>query len=1125
MPTSAAQPSALLHWLGTLQMQSYESAFVDNDISFDLLPQITADDLRDIGIASVGHRRVLLQAIALLAQSTAAAVTATDTPKATLTATATITAPNPAPAAPLVSAVQTVRNHQHRLLTVMFCDLVGSTELSSRLDGEDLQSLLQAYRECIRAVVHKHKGYIAQYLGDGVLVYFGYPSISESDCERALRAALDALRAIARVKPIAGVQLQVRMGLATGTVVIGQLVGAGDTHEIGAVGETPNLAARMQSLAQPGSVVVAGTTRDAAGDLFAFRSLGQVAVKGSAAPVNAWELLSELQSQSRFQATRGRRRIGPLVGRDVELTFLRDKFERSRSGRGQAILLRGDAGTGKSHLITRLYADVGPGNSSAPVLQCSPDYSQTPLYPCIQHIQAAAKIGYEDSDTEKQRKLEALAVHYGLGSNDDFFALAELLGLRSVGAPHMAGLSSDTVRSRIQGALLRWLHGLVRERTLVVVEDLHWADPSTNDLLSQFVSELPRQSAMLIATSRPTKDKMFSDGAHVSVLHLDRLPEDDIRTIVTGLAAPRLMPEAIMRQIVDRSDGVPIFATELAHAMLLREDFDNPIGTKGIPSTLSDILLARLDQLQYGRMTVQQAAVLGREFDMALLVACAKDLMEDTQAAIEELLEAQLFVQRTTPNGIVLSFDHMLVKDAVYQRMLRADRVRLHAKVAQVMEQEFAVSITNTPHLLAVHHTEAGNTERAVFFWERAAELAANQFAPKEAVAHYSRALEMLSEIPQSSERDAHELVICMAVTGPLIATRGIGSRKLVNIVERAYALSESMPLSEYQVSARYLKWAVALSGWNLADVNHLATQVRDAAHTNNDIDRLLSHRAMGFTCMIQGQLVQAQEELEAFLKLYDPDVHGNSAGFRFSSNSHVCSVLLALATTCSLRQQEKASTHWRDQALAYAQRSQNHVSICQALVFCGGHISGLWQRAEDMARYAGEAHDYASKHQLPIWAPYTDLITALGHLMLPAVPSLHVAAYIDKANACVDVLLTQHSAYLTTWVVFYARACLTHGYVQDGLDALARIEERINMGERWMEPEYLRLRARLQYAKNPNALLEAQEMLRNALAVAHQQDAQIFMGAIAQDIQALAQPKALFNKPPKVPPMEEPHA
>ena len=1096
------QPDGLLlaEWLAGMGLQCYESVFQANDIGIALLPQITADDLRDIGITSVGHRRLLLQAISRLNEPAYPA----GPPGANGTATATGVAPHPEGTLSLPASFAVNAMHQHRLLTVMFCDLVGSTALSGTLDAEDLQSLIQTYRECIGGVIQKHKGFIAQYLGDGVLVYFGYPRISESDCERALRAAIDTLRAVERVPAVAGAQLQVRIGIATGMVVIGQLVGAGHTHEIGAVGETPNLAARMQGLATPGSVVVSNPTREAAGDLFEFRSMGPVALKGLSQSVVVWELLSEQYSQSRFQAIRGRRRLGRLIGRDVELDFLRAQLERSRKGRGQAVLLRGDAGTGKSHLVTRLYADAYPGEPSPPVLQCSPDYSQTPLHPCIQYLEAAARFRYNDSDAEKHRKLEALAVHYGLGSDEDFFALAELLGLRALSAEHLQAVSADVLRNRIQAALLRWLHSLVRERTLVVVEDLHWADPSTQELLGKFVTELPRQNAMLIATTRPAKDQALGAGAHVSVLNLDRLPQSDIRVMVAALAAPRVLPEAIIRQIVDRSDGVPIFATELAHAMLLRDDFGSESSIQTIPLTLNEILLARLDQLQYGRMTVQQAAVLGREFEMSLLVACAEDLLEDTQAAINELLEAQLFVQRATPNGVVLSFDHMLVKDAVYQRMLRADRMRLHAKVALVMEQQFASSTHWAPHLLALHHTQAGNFESAVHYSELAAELAANQLALHEAVAHYSQALELLAQVEPTHERDAHELRICMAATGPLIATRGIGSRKLKATVERAHALCMRMPDTEYQVSIRYLKWAVALGSWDMADLRTLALQVRDAARSDSEIDRLLAHRAMGFTCMIQGQLATAQEEFEAFFHLYSPETHGNLASFRFSSNSHVCSVLLALATTCALRKLVHAADHWREQALLYAQRTASHISVCQAFVFCGGHVSGLLRRPEDMARYAKEAHDYATRHQLPIWLPYAELIAVLGELMEGSRSAEELDARLDKAKVYVDILLSQHSAYLTTWVVFYARACLERGRFQEGLEALARIDERVAAGERWMEPEYLRLKARLQQAQNPGDPRQFASLLQQALALAQSQGALIFVDDILRDIKAL---------------------
>jgi hypothetical protein len=368
--------------------------------------------------------------------------------------------------------------------------------------------------------------------------------------------------------------------------------------------------------------------------------------------------------------------------------------------------------------------------------------------------------------------------------------------------------------------------------------------------------------------------------------------------------------------------------------------------------------------------------------------------------------------------------------------------------------------------------------------------------------------------MPENSQRDERELVISMDLAGPLIATRGVGSRKLVNVVERAYDLCQRVPESIYQVSVRYLKWSVALGGWHLADLRALALQVQDTAQGQDDIARLLAHRAMGFTSMIQGDLVTAQKEFESFLALYDPDLHANSVNFRFSSNNHLCSVLLALATTCTLRNLTDAADHWRDQALLHAQRSHNHISICQALVFCGGHVSGMLRRPKDMALYASEAQDYATKHQLPIWKPYTDLIMALSHLMQP-VSALHASAYLEKAKECIDVLLTQHSAYLTTWVVFYASACLEHGRTQDGIDALMRIEERVNTGERWMEPEYLRLRARLQLAKTPGDTLPVQRMLREALALAHRQDAAIFIQDIQRDIQAI---ETSHSHPPEGP-------
>ncbi len=1087
--SAAPRIQTLSDWLRALDLQTYAPLFASNDISFELLHEITADDLRDMGIRSVGHRRILVLAIAKLKEPSHPSTQLTDS---------TLSATNEKSA--IRDQHQTAANHQHRLLTVMFCDLVGSTELSTQLDTEDLQHLLQAYRICLREVIQKHKGFIAQYLGDGVLVYFGYPNTSESDCERALRAALDTRAAVQNLPLVAGVKLQVRLGLATGMVVVGQLVGAGHTEEVGAVGETPNLAARMQSLAPTGGIVASESTRAMVGDLFEFRSLGAVQLKGFSQSQVAWEVLSEQKNLSRFHAKRLQGQATPMVGRDVEIGFLRQQFERSRTGRGSVILLSGDAGTGKSHLVTRLQEDIRSGLPPAPLLQCSPDHSDAPLYPLINFIIARAKLHYTDEPDIQRQKLAAFTLEYGIDSDSDFYALADLLGFKSLSAEHMLGRSPDDVRERIQAALLRWLHCLVRDNMLVVVEDLHWADPSTMYLLRKFVSELPRQHAMLIATTRPTTHDVLDKGNHINVLHLDRLPEADIRAMVQAIAAPHIISEQILQLIVERSDGVPIFATELTRSIISKDGFSTCLNDKAIPQSLNEILLVRLDRLQHGRMTVEQASVLGREFEISLLRACTQDLTENTEIALEELLNAQLFVQHAAPNEKLLSFDHALVRDAVYQRMLRGDRERLHAKAAQILEQQFEASSKEAPHILALHHAESGNLARAVHCWQRAGDLAINQLAHQEAFSSYSRTLNLLADMPANHARDEIEFHLCMAIAEPLIAIRGSGSRKLAHLAHRAYELCIATNHRNHLTAVQYLKWTVMHSGSEMTDLYTLASDIRAFSQAGTEADRLLAHRAMGFTCMIQGKLAMAHEEFDSFLSLFDYEKYAKSVSFQFSSMNDVSGSALAMATTCLLLKQPDAANHWRDKALTWALRSHNHVAICQSLVFTGGFIGGLNRRADEMAQHMTQAHHYVTKHQLTLWTPYIELSLALSQLM-PHSKTENLKKYIEQASASMETILSQNGPYVTVWAVMYARACLAHGHIENGATALTRIASRINTGEKWMESEYLRLSAHFQYAQSVTDTATLLQALRSALALAQSQSALLFVDDIQQDI------------------------
>jgi class 3 adenylate cyclase/tetratricopeptide (TPR) repeat protein len=1097
--SAALSAQRLSDWLSHLGLHVYEPLFVSNDIGFELLPDTTADDLRDIGISSVGHRRILLQAIAKLQPTTPASNTSTSISAEVLTTQqGTGREADASTSLPMSPSIKPA-THQHRLLTVMFCDLVGSTELSTQLDTEDLQHLLQAYRVCLREVIQKHKGFIAQYLGDGVLVYFGYPNTSESDCERALRAALDTQAAVQNLPLVSGVKLQVRLGLATGMVVIGQLVGAGHTEEVGAVGETPNLAARMQGLAPAGGIVASESTRAMVGDLFEFRSLGAVQLKGFSQSQVAWEVLSEQKNLSRFRAKRIHGQTTPMVGRDVEIGFLRQQFERSRTGRGSVILLSGDAGTGKSHLVSRLQEDIRTGLPPAPLLQCSPDHSDAPLYPLINFIMAKAKFHYADDPDIQRQKLAAFTLESGIENDNDFYALADLLGFKSLSAEHMLGRSPDDVRQRIQTALLRWLHCLVRDNMLVV-EDLHWADPSTMYLLRKFVSELPRQHAMLIATTRPTTHDVLDKGNHINVLHLDRLPEADIRAMVQAIAAPHIISEQILRLIVERSDGVPIFATELTRSIISKEGFSTSLNDKTIPQSLNEILLVRLDRLQHGRMTVEQASVLGREFEISLLRACTQDLTENTEIALEELINAQLFVQHAAPNEKVLSFDHALVRDAVYQRMLRGDRERLHAKAAQILEQQFETSSKKAPHILALHYAESGNIERAVHCWQRAGDLAINQLAHHEAFSSYSRALNLLADMPANQTRDEIEFHLCMAIAEPLIAIRGSGSRKLTHLAHRAYDLCIATKHHNHLTAVQYLKWTVMHSGSEMTDLYALANDIRTFSQEGNEADRLLAHRAMGFTCMIQGNLAVAREEFDSFLRLFDYETYAKSVSFQFSSMNDVSGSALAIATTCLLLKLPDEAHLWRDKALAWALRSHNHVAICQSLVFSGGFIGGLNRRADEMLQHMTQAHHYVTKHQLTLWTPYIDLCMALSQLM-PHSEAENLKKYIDQATVSMETILSQNGPYVTVWAVMYARACLAHGYTESGASTLSRIASRIHSGEKWMESEYLRLLAHFQHEQSTIDSATFLQTLKNALALAQSQGALLFVDDIQLDI------------------------
>jgi class 3 adenylate cyclase len=612
-------------WLQRLGLEQYEQAFRANDIDSEVLPELTAEDLISIGVTSVGHRRKLLAAIAALH----------DIPDGDNRASATVSGPADVPKGSASSSAE------RRQLTVMFCDLVGSTPLSAQLDPEDLREVISAYHRAVAEVVAGFDGFVAKYMGDGILVYFGYPRAHEDDAERTIRAGLDVVDAVGRLD-VKSVNLQARVGIATGLVVVGDLIGEGSAQEQSVVGETPNLAARLQGLAEPDAVVIAAGTRRLVGDLFEYRDLGVVEVKGIAAPVPAWQVLRPSVVASRFEALRGSA-LTRLIGRDEEIDLLLRRWARAKVGDGQVVLISGEPGLGKSRIAAALEERL----QAEPHLRlryfCSPYHQDSALHPFIGQLGRAAGFTRDDMPAAKLEKLEALLARAAAPDEDVAF-LADLLSVPASDRHPLPNLSPQRKKERTIEALMRQLEGLAARKPVVMVfEDAHWIDPTSRELLDLTIERVRSLPVLLIVTFRPEFQPPWTGQPQVSMLALNRLGRRDRTALVEQIAGGKALPDEVVAQIADRTDGVPLFAEELTKSVLesglLREEADryvlvDALQPFAIPTTLHASLLARLDRLASVRLVAQIGAAIGREFSYPLLHAVSRLPEDELQTAL-----------------------------------------------------------------------------------------------------------------------------------------------------------------------------------------------------------------------------------------------------------------------------------------------------------------------------------------------------------------------------------------------------------------------------------------------------------------------------------------------------------
>jgi len=683
----------------------------------------------------------------------------------------------------------------------MFCDLVGSTALSGTLDPEDMREIVRAYQEACAEVIHSFEGHIAQYLGDGLLVYFGYPRAHEDDAQRAVRAALGIAHAMellnVRLRRERDARLAVRVGIHTGLVVVGE-IGSGTKQERLALGETPNLAARLQTIAEPDTVVISAATHRLIERWFACRELGLHTAKGVAMPLQVYRVLNEREAVPRgFEASTG---LTALVGRSQEMGLLLERWEQVKDGFGQVALLSGEAGIGKSRLLRELRERVANEPHIRWECRCSPYHQESALYPVIELFQRALEFARDDPPEDKLRKIEDGLRRYGLRDPEAVSLWAALLSVPLPAGFPPLNLTPQRQKQKTFEAVLGLLLALAAQQpVLFLIEDLHWVDPSTLELLNLVVEQAPTFRVLVLLTFRPDFRPPWAQRAHVAYLTLNRLTRRQTELMVGRAAGGKGLPVAVVQEIVAKTDGVPLFVEELTKMVLesglLREqdarfELTGPLPPLAIPATLQDSLMARLDRLATVKDVAQLAAALGRSFSYEVLRAVASVDATTLTQSLTTLVGAEFLYQRGVPPQATYMFKHVLIQDTAYQSLLKSRRQQVHQRIAQTLVENFSETVQTQPELLAHHYAEAGLAAEAVEYWRRAGERSIARSANVEAIAHLKKGLDVLKTLAESSERTARELTLQVALGSALSVSKGWGDPE----AERAFTRARDVP-------------------------------------------------------------------------------------------------------------------------------------------------------------------------------------------------------------------------------------------------------------------------------------------------------------------------------------------
>lgn len=888
--------------------------------------------------------------------------------------------PEPTAARPLPDeSLPPLAEAERRQLTVLFCDLVSSTALSRQLEMEDYLDVIRRYQAACVDVIQRFDGYIAQYLGDGVLVYFGYPLAHEDDPRRAVYAGLGILDALAalnhRLEQEHGVRLTARLGVHTGPAVIGAM-GTGARQELLAVGETPNLAAQIQILAPPNTIVISDVTYRLITGYFICRPMALQEVKGLAEPVTLYQVQEETGARGRLDIAEATA-LTPLVGREMELNFLLDRWSQVKRGWGQVVLLVGDAGIGKSRLVRALHDQIATEDHLPLDCRCSPYHQHSALHPVIEMLQRRLKWQAGDPLDLKQQKLAALLIQYKLPVADMQPLLFDLLALpRPVEPDPLGSMRPMQKRQKTLEALLTLVLEVAAQRpVLLMIDDLHWIDPSTLEFLTLLVDRLPRTSVYALMTTRPTFQSPWEARSFFTQLTLSRLSQGPVEAMVAQLAKGKPLPAEVLQQVVQRADGVPLFVEECTKAVLEGEllhetdhqyQLTTPLPHLAIPVTLSDSLTARLDRLDTAKRVVQLGAVIGRQFEHTLLRAVWEHDEMRLQQELDLLIKAELVYQQGMAPQATYIFKHALIQEAAYQSLLRSTRRRYHQRIAQTLHTQFPDTAASEPELLAHHYTEAGLASEAVPYWQSAGWKALQSSAHQEAVAHFRKGLEVLSDLPETPERNRLELDLQIALGPALMATQGFSAPDLIQTYARAHELCQHAEATPQSIQALMGLWQFYLTRSELDKAQELASRLHRLAQPLQDLSLWPTvYRTLGETLVWQGEFYSARTFLEQGVAVYDPQQHGDHA-LRYGLDPGVACLGFLAWCLWHLGYPDQA-VEKQHEALALARDLSHPFSLAFAL--CTAAVCFDW--CGDLAAvraYGDEAIALATEQGFPFW-------------------------------------------------------------------------------------------------------------------------------------------------------------